>query len=180
MSRYCMIYFGYSPIKGFRFLEQIIYKNPILKTLFIVIISWTIIWHFRKKKKWGHRTNYLAGGPKLSSTPQILRIIQLKNLRSVIFVIYIIPYFLYEVILHYKRKKEKEKITICYKCPPLNRPWSSGSKVWHAKHKATMSSHVRLEITVHNPSIGHIHVLIQGKWHFTLGQNRRFLDASNI
>ena len=25
------------------------------------------------------------------------------------FVIYIIPYFLYEVILHYKRKEEKEK-----------------------------------------------------------------------
>ena len=54
-----------------------------------------------------HQTNYLAGGPKLS--PQISRIIQFKNLRSVFFVICIIPYFLYEVILHYKRKKEKEK-----------------------------------------------------------------------
>ena len=31
------------------------------------------------------------------------------NLWSVIFVIYIIPYFLYEVILHYKRKKQKKK-----------------------------------------------------------------------
>ena len=61
-----------------------------------------------------------------------------------------------------------------YKCPPWNRPWSSGSKVWHAKHKATMSSCARLEITVHNPSIGHIRFRIQGKWHFTLGQNRRF------
>ena len=64
---------------------------------------------FKKRKKWGHQTNYLAGGPKLSTPPQISRIIQFKNLRSVIFVIYIIPYFLYEVILHYKRKKEKEK-----------------------------------------------------------------------
>ena len=63
---------------------------------------------FKKiKKEWGHQINYLVGGPKLS--PQISRIIQFKNLRSVIFVIYIIPYFLYEVILHYKRKKEKEK-----------------------------------------------------------------------
>ena len=28
------------------------------------------------------------------------------------FVIYIIPYFLYEVILHYKRKKRKRKKTV--------------------------------------------------------------------
>ena len=91
----------------------------------------------------------------------------------------IIPYFLYEVILHYKRKKRKKKKN-CYKCPPLNRPWSSGSKVWHAKHKPTMSSHVRLEITVHNPSFGHICILKQGKWHFTLGQNRRFFGERYI
>ena len=61
----------------------------------------------KKRKKWGHQTNYIVGGRKLSPPPQISRIIQFKNLRSVIFVIYIIPYFLYEVILHYKRKKEK-------------------------------------------------------------------------
>ena len=63
----------------------------------------------KRKKKWGHQTNYLAGGPNLSPPTKILRIIQLKNLRSVIFVIYIIPYFLYEEILHNKRKEEKEK-----------------------------------------------------------------------
>ena len=79
-----------------------------------------------------------------------------------------------------QEENEKEKITICYKGPPWNRPWSSDSKVWHAKHKATMSSRAHLEITVHNPSIGHIHVLIQGKWHFILGQNRRFLGARYI
>ena len=53
MSRYCMIYFGYPPIKGFQFLEQILYKKSDIKILFIVIISWTIIWHFRKKNKNG-------------------------------------------------------------------------------------------------------------------------------
>ena len=63
---------------------------------------------FKKKEKMGHQTNYLAGGPKLSTPPQISRIIQFKNLRSVIFVICIILYFLYEVILHYKRKKKKK------------------------------------------------------------------------
>ena len=63
----------------------------------------------KKEKKWGHQTNDIVGGRKLSPPPQISRIIQFKNLRSVIFVIYIIPYFLYEVILHYKRKKEKKK-----------------------------------------------------------------------
>ena len=62
-----------------------------------------------KRNKWGHQTNYLAGGPKLSPPPQISRTIQFKHLRSVIFVIYVIPYFLYEVILHYKKKKKKEK-----------------------------------------------------------------------
>ena len=55
----------------------------------------------------GHQTNYLAEGPKLSPPPQILRIIQFKNLRSEIIVICIIPYFLYEVILHSKGKKKK-------------------------------------------------------------------------
>ena len=59
------------------------------------------------------------------------------------------------------RKKEKEKN--CYKCPFWNRPQSSGSKVRHAKHKATMSSRAGLEITVHNTSIGHIRIHIQGK-----------------
>ena len=63
----------------------------------------------KRQKNWGHQANYLAVWPKLSPAIQISRIIQFKNLRSVIFVIYIIPYFLYEVILHYKRKKEKEK-----------------------------------------------------------------------
>ena len=63
----------------------------------------------KKEKKWGHQTNYIVEGRKLSPPPQTSKIIQFKNLRSVNFVIYIIPYFLYEVILHYKRKKEKKK-----------------------------------------------------------------------
>ena len=63
----------------------------------------------KNEKKWGHQTNYIVGRRKLSPPTQISRIIQFKNLRSVIFVIYIIPYFLYEVILHFKRKKEKKE-----------------------------------------------------------------------
>ena len=46
------------------------------------------------------------------------RIIQFKNLRSVIFVTCIIPYFLYEVILHYKRKKRKKKKNVI-----IAHPW---------------------------------------------------------
>ena len=34
---------------------------------------------------------------------------EFENLRSVIFVIHIIPYFLFEVILHYNRKKGKRE-----------------------------------------------------------------------
>ena len=63
----------------------------------------------KKENKWGHQTNFIVGGPKLSPPPQISRIIQFKNLMSVFFIIYIIPYFLYEVILRYKWKIEKEK-----------------------------------------------------------------------
>ena len=49
---------------------------------------------------------------KVIPTPTISRIIQYKTLRSVIFVILIYnSIFLYEVILHYKRKKAKEKQT---------------------------------------------------------------------
>ena len=47
-------------------------------------------------------------GQSYPPPPQILRIIQYKTLRSVIFVINIIPYFLYWVILHYKWIKEKQ------------------------------------------------------------------------
>ena len=63
----------------------------------------------KRKKNGGHQTNYLSGGPKLSPLPQISRTIQYKTIRSVIFVIYIIPYFLYEAIFHYKVKKEIEE-----------------------------------------------------------------------
>ena len=49
---------------------------------------------------------------KITPPPQILRIIEYKTLRSVIFVIYIIPYYLYEVIVHYKAKKENKQFVI--------------------------------------------------------------------
>ena len=61
-----------------------------------------------KKKIGGHQTNYLSIGTNLTPPPQISRIIQYKTLRSVLFVIYIIPYYLYEVILYYKAQKEKQ------------------------------------------------------------------------
>ena len=46
---------------------------------------------------------------KVMPTPINFEEFHYKMLRSVIFVIYMFLYFLYEVILHYKRKKEKEK-----------------------------------------------------------------------
>ena len=50
---------------------------------------------------------------KITPTPTHFEEFQLyKTLRTVFFVIYMILYFLYEVILHYKRKKEKEKIVM--------------------------------------------------------------------
>ena len=62
-----------------------------------------------KKKIGGHRTNYISGGPNLTHPHIITRVIQYKALRSVFFVIYIIPCYLYEVILHYMYKAKKEK-----------------------------------------------------------------------
>ena len=52
MSRYCMIYFGYSPIKGFRFLEQIIYKKSDIQILLLLFhgLSFDIL---EKKEKNG-------------------------------------------------------------------------------------------------------------------------------
>ena len=100
-----MIYFGYSPIKGFRFLEQIICKYLVLKSYLLLLFHGLSFDILEKRKK------CLAGGSKLSPPPQISRIIQFKNLRIVIFVIYIIPYVLYEEILQSKRKKDKEKKT---------------------------------------------------------------------
>ena len=73
-----------------------------------------------RKKIGGHRTNYLSGGPNLTPFPQISRIIQYKTLRSVIFAIYIIPYYLYEVILLYKAKKEKEKKNVTSAHPGID------------------------------------------------------------
>ena len=63
-----------------------------------------------QKKIGGHQTSYLSGGSNLTLHPQISRIIQYKTLRSAMFVIYLIPYYLYEVILYYKAKKRKHVI----------------------------------------------------------------------
>ena len=127
VSRYCTIkrisIFGVNHI----------IKNLTLKIFFFLFhgLSFDILDKKKSKKVEGHQTNYLLRGPNLNPPPHISRIIQYKTLRSVIFVIFIIPYYLYEVILHYKAKHEKEekKQTICNKCPRGNRPWSSGYKV---------------------------------------------------
>ena len=52
MSRYCMIYFGYSPQKGFRFLEQIIYKNLILKS-YLLLLFYRLSFDILEKRKNG-------------------------------------------------------------------------------------------------------------------------------
>ena len=53
MSRYCMIYFGYSPIKGFIFLEQIIYKKSDIKNLIYCYYFMDYHLTFKKKEKMG-------------------------------------------------------------------------------------------------------------------------------
>ena len=52
-------------------------------------------------------------GESYPPPPQI-SIIQYKPLRSVIFVIYIIPYFLYEVIFSLQEDKRKRKKNILF------------------------------------------------------------------
>ena len=102
----------------------------------------------KNKKIRGHCTDYLSVGPNLTPSPQILRIIQYKTLRSDFLCHLYITYYLYEVTQHYNAK-EKTKKTMYNRCPPGNQPWSSGSKVRHANHLATRSGRARLEITVH-------------------------------
>ena len=64
----------------------------------------------RKKKSGVTRLIIFQEGQKNSKHPQnFSSIIQFKTLRSVFFVIYKIPYYLYDVILHYKVKKEKKE-----------------------------------------------------------------------
>ena len=145
MSRYCMIYFGYPPIKGFQFLEQILYKKSDIKILFIVIISWTIIWHFRKKNKNGVTRLIIFQEGQSYPHPYKFRG-YLKKIKECNFCHLYYSIFLVRGNFALQEEKRKKK-TICYKCPPWIRPGSSGSKVWHAKHKARMSSRAHLEIT---------------------------------
>ena len=77
--------------------------------------------NLEKEKNGDHRTKYLLGGPNLTPLPYISRIIQYKTLRSVFFVIYIIPYYLREVIC-ITRLRKKKKNTICNMCPPGYQP----------------------------------------------------------
>ena len=53
-------------------------------------------------------------GQSYSPPPQISRIIQYKMLRSVTFVIYIIPYFLYEVFFSLQEDKRKREKNILF------------------------------------------------------------------
>ena len=54
LSRYCMIYFGNTPQKRISiFRVNYILKYLTLKNYFFVFISFTVIWHFRKKRKIG-------------------------------------------------------------------------------------------------------------------------------
>ena len=69
---------------------------------------------------------------------------------------------MYEVILHYKRKKAKEKKTKQFVISAQS-GIDTGPLVPKSKHKVTTSSCVPLEITVHYLSIRHIPIRIQGK-----------------
>ena len=107
------IYFSNSPKKGFRFLEYIKqHKKSDIKNLIYLFLFHGISFDIldKRKKIGGHQNYNLSGGPNFTPPPQISKIIQYKTLRSVFFFIYIIPYYLYEVILHYKMTKEKKNL----------------------------------------------------------------------
>ena len=90
---------------------------------------------------------------------------------SVIFVIYIIPYYLFKVFFALQGEKSKEKIVISAHpgIDPGPLIQKSDTLTTRLVTLITMSSRARLEITVHctfwadNPSIGHIRIPIQGK-----------------
>ena len=64
----------------------------------------------KRRKQMGVTRLIIFQEGQINPTPQIPRIIQYKTSWSVVFfVIYITPYYLYEVILHYKAKTEKRK-----------------------------------------------------------------------
>ena len=50
VSRHCMIYFVYSPIKGFRFLEKIIHKNSEIKNLILLFLFHWLYFDILEKK----------------------------------------------------------------------------------------------------------------------------------
>ena len=83
-----MIYFGNSPLKGFRFLLRVNYvlKNLTLKLLRFCFLFQGLSFYILEKRKGigDHRTIYLSGGPNLTLPPKISRIIKYKTLRSVI------------------------------------------------------------------------------------------------
>ena len=72
------------------------------KFIFLFLIhgvSFDILW--KKETNESHQMNYISGGLNLTPPPHISRIIQCKTWRSVIFVIYIIPYYLYDARTQY-------------------------------------------------------------------------------
>ena len=106
-----MIYFGNSPQNRI----YIFRINHILKKLTLKILNvcfyfmdYRFTFKLEKRKKWGHRTNDLSGGPNVTPPPQITRIIQYKALRSVFFCHLYITYYLFEVTQHYNAKKRRK------------------------------------------------------------------------
>ena len=82
------------------------------------------------------------GGANLITPHQISRIIRYKTLRNVFFLSFI-QYCITCMKKTLKRRKNNNM------CPPGNRPWSSGSMIYHTNHYTKRSDRLRFEITVH-------------------------------
>ena len=89
-----------------------ILNNSDIKNLIFLFLFYSLSFDVLEKRKkiGGHQTNYFSEGPNLTHPLHIPSIIQYETLKSAHFAIYMIPYYLYEVILHYKAIKENEKM----------------------------------------------------------------------
>ena len=67
------------------FSSSLYIENSDIKNLkVLLLINGHSFYRFEKRKKRGHHTNYLKGGPNLARPSQILNIIQYKVIRSLI------------------------------------------------------------------------------------------------
>ena len=115
MSKYCMIYFGYSSIKGFRFLEQIIYKKSDIKNLTYCYCFMDYHLTFYKKEKMGSPDKLSCRRAKVVPTATNLEDNSIKKFKECIFChLYNSIFLVRSNFALQEEKKKKKNITICY------------------------------------------------------------------